>query len=114
MHYSNNQSCDFGLTLVPITTNKTQPNKDAPQGVQLNKDPPLPPPTKEVEKATYTFSLENEISKIKILVPFGEIFKVNEYRSKIFVLKSQLGPSYILNLQEDHSTISIGPRVEDE
>ena len=46
--------------------------------------------------------MESEISKIKILVPFGEIIKVNEYKSKIVkILNSQPGATNILNIQED-------------
>ena len=55
---------------VPITANKTQPKKDVPKATEVNKDTPLPPPIKETEKSASVFSLENEISKIKIPVPF--------------------------------------------
>ena len=48
-------------------------------------------------------------------IPFGEILKVNEYRSKIVkMLNSQPGVADILNFQEDHPTIYLGPRLEDE
>ena len=48
-------------------------------------------------------------------IPFGEIIKVNEYKSKIVkMLNSQPGASDILNVQEDHPTIYLGPRLEDE
>ena len=100
---------------VPITTNKTKSKKDASKAVESRKDPPPPPPVKETENITSIFSLENEISKIKIRAPFGEILKVNEYRSKIVkMLNSQPGAAYILNFQEYHPTIYLGPRLEDE
>ena len=56
---------------VPITANKTQPKKDAPKAAEVRKDTPTPPPIKEIEKFASVFSLESEISKIKIPVPFG-------------------------------------------
>ena len=100
---------------VPITTNKTQPNKDAPKAAKVRKDSPPPPPAKETEKCASVCSLESEISKIKIPVPFGEILKVNEYKIKIVkMLNSQPGVADILNVQEDHPTIYLGPRLEDE
>ena len=100
---------------VPIIANKTQPKKDAPKVadgkkeapkvVEGKKDTSTVPPTKEIEKSVSVFNLENEISKIKISVPFGEILKVDEYRSKIVkILNSQPGTADILNVLEDHPT----------
>ena len=68
---------------VPITASKTQPKKYAPKVSESRKYTPHPPPVKETEKYAFVFSLESEISKIRIPVPFGQILKVNEYRSKI-------------------------------
>lgn len=106
-----------------IIANKAQPKKDASEVVETKNDTPkvtkgkedsplgkrdtqLPPPIKEAEKFVPVFNLENEISKIKILVPFSEILKVNKYRSKIVeMLNSQPGAADILNVQEDNPTI---------
>lgn len=115
---------------VPIIANKAQPKKDAPKVAEAKNDTPkiaegkedtpfgkkdtqLPPPTKEAEKSVSVFNLENEISKIKISIPFSEILKVNQYRSKIVeMLNSQPGAADILNVQEDNPTIYLGPRLE--
>ena len=85
---------------MPNIANKKLPKKDAPKAAEGKKDTPPPPPIKDTKKYAYVFSLESEISKIKIPVPFGEILKVNEYRSKILkMLNSQLGVVDILNIQ---------------
>jgi len=61
------------------------------------------------------FNLESEISNIKIVVPFGEIIRVTEYRKKIVrMLNAEVGSSDILNLHEDHPTLFVGSRVENE
>jgi len=117
---------------VSITANKTQPKKDAPKAIEDKKDnskavegkidSPLgkkdvqtPSPTKEIEKIVSIFNLENEIAKIKISVPFSEIFKVDKYRSKIVeMLNSQPGVADILNIQEYNPIIYLGPRLEDD
>ena len=70
--------------------------KDTPHG---KKDTQLHPLIKEVEKSFSVFNLENKISNIKISVPFSNILKVNEYRSKIVkFLNSQPGAADILNV----------------
>ena len=98
---------------VPIIANKTQPKKDTPKVfdgkkdtpkvIEGKKDAPVVPPIKEAKKYIYVFNLENEISRIKISVPFGEILKVDKYRSKIVkILKSQSGAidiSFLLFLE---------------
>ena len=100
---------------VPITANKTKPKKDAPKAAEVMKDTLPPPPAKETEKYASIFSLESEISKIKIPVPFRKIIKVNQYISKIVkMLNSQPGATDILNIQEYHPTIYLGPRLENE
>ena len=59
------------------------------------------------------FSLENEISKVKILVPFSELIKNNEYRKQILkMFKSDQISSDILNLKDDYPTVLFGPKVK--
>lgn len=94
------------------TQKVTEGKEDSPLG---NKDTKLPPPIKEAEKYISIFNLENEISKIKIFVPFSEILRVNKYRSKIVeMLNSQPRAADILNFQEDNPTIYLGRRLEDD
>ena len=70
-----------------------------------------------------SFNLENEISKIKISLPFNEILKNYEYRAQLIrILKTNelsvstnihiLSKSDTVNLQDDKQTILFGPRVE--
>ena len=37
----------------------------------------------DVEKVTSIFNLQNELSKLKIYVPFNELLRNNEYRDTI-------------------------------
>ena len=78
--------------------------------------------TKDAETNQSHFSVENEIAKIKIFVPFTELLKnidllkntEYEYRSQISkVLKVYDDTSDSLNLQYDHPTFLFGHRVED-
>jgi hypothetical protein len=39
--------------------------------------------SKEVDKSQSTFSLESEISKLKVSIPFNELIKNTEYRGQI-------------------------------
>ncbi len=69
---------------------------------------------KETEKSISTFNLEQEISKIKVFVPFNELLKNTEYRKQIQnMLISQENRSDILNLEDDHPALLFGPRVAD-
>ena len=69
----------------------------------------------ESYKVSSPFSLEHEISKIKIHIPLTELVKKNSYRSHI--LKC-LHPSFVvgpitdvINLQHEKPTIILGPIV---
>ena len=69
---------------------------------------------KDVDKSKSLFSLENEISKIKISVPFDELLRNAEYRKQIMrMFKSKQVSSDILNLQDNYPTVFFGPRVEE-
>ena len=69
---------------------------------------------KEIDKYQTLFSLENKISKIKILVPFNEILRNSKYIKQIITkFKSENVSLDILNLQDDHPTLLFGPRVEE-
>ena len=39
--------------------------------------------TKDTDKTQSAFSLENELSKIKIPIPFGELLKNSQYKGQI-------------------------------
>ena len=62
------------------------------------------------------FSLEDEISKIKIYIPLIELLKNYEYHSKVSTVLNPPGEvskrSDSLNLQDDSPTILFGPHVD--
>ena len=83
------------------------PNKS----IEERKDSNL----KDEEKVKSIFNLENEISKVKISLPFSELIKNIEYKNQILkMFKSEQISSDILNLQDDYPTIFFGPRVQDK
>ena len=55
--------------------------------------------------------MENEISKIKIWLPFSEILRNFEYRAQIPKMVKEKESVDTVNLQDD-PTIMFGPRVE--
>jgi hypothetical protein len=71
---------------------------------------------KETEKHVSTFSLENEINKIKIPIPLVELMKTYPFRK--FVLKTLQPPSHVtfsdtINLEDENPTITIVPHIKD-
>jgi len=63
-----------------------------------------------VEKVNSTFNLQNELSKLKISVPFNELLRNNEYRDTITKMVKGQGEfqSDILELTDANPTISFG------
>jgi len=57
----------------------SQKNVDPLKHIPQNKDIAI----KELEKGKSSFILENEISKIKISIPFNELIKNDIYKSQI-------------------------------
>jgi hypothetical protein len=71
------------------------------------------PNFKDEQKSKALFSLENEISKVKISVSFSKLIKNNEYRKRILNMFKSDQISYdILNLQDDYPTVLFEPRVD--
>jgi hypothetical protein len=69
--------------------------------------------TKEVEKTLSSFDFKSEMATIKILVPFNELIRNNEYRNHIINM-IKMGQTYdTLNIQDDHLDILFEPRVEE-
>jgi hypothetical protein len=71
---------------------------------------------KESEKHVPSFSLENEINKIKIPIPLVELMKTDPFRKS--VLKSLQSPAHVtfsdtINLEDENPAITIGPHIED-
>jgi hypothetical protein len=73
------------------------------------------PEIMEIMKSPSSFSFENEIQKIKILVPFLELIKNEEFKkylSKTLQPKSSSNSTYSVNLQDEKPTVILGPMVE--
>ena len=68
----------------------------------------------DVENVNSIFNLQNELSKLKISVPFNELLGNNEYRDTITRMVKGQGEfqSDILELNDDNPTISFGSKVE--
>jgi hypothetical protein len=67
------------------------------------------------DKTITPFSFESEISKLKVSLPFNEIFINDEYINQLLKMiknekKSIL--SYVVNLQDDSPTIVFGRRMD--
>jgi hypothetical protein len=59
--------------------------------------------------------LENELSKIKIPIPFGELLKNIQYKGQIAkMLRQEHENADVLNLSDDHPLIMFGPMVEEK
>ena len=74
------------------------------------------PKVKEILKPFSSFSFENEIQKIKILVPFLELVKNEDFKrylSKMLQPEPSSYPTYSINLQDEKPTVILGPLVED-
>ena len=71
--------------------------------------------TEDTDKTQSAFSLENELSKIKIPIPFGELLKNSQYKGQIAkMLRAEHENVDVLNLSDDHSLIMFGPMVEEQ
>jgi hypothetical protein len=62
-----------------------------------------------VETSSPPFSLRNEISKIKISMPFNEILRNPEYRGHLSIMIKPEESSDSLNPQDDHPKIMFDP-----
>jgi ribonuclease HI len=88
--------------------------KDSQNPQVLIRDPP--PETKEILKPSPSFSFENEIQKINILVPFLELIKnedFKKYLSKMLQPESFPNATDSINLQDEKLAVILGPLIED-
>lgn len=70
-------------------------------------------PVKEVERVS-TFSLENEISKLKVSIPLTEIMKNSSYRGQISKILN-FDPMFdTVNVEDDKSELIFGPALDGE
>jgi hypothetical protein len=77
---------------------------------------PVFPKVKEVDRPQTYFSLEHELSKIKILVRLSELLKNDPFKQSIMkVLQppTSVVTSDVISLQDENLAIIVGPRIED-
>ena len=88
-------------------------NKEVENKIEKTKEIKQTTPV-DVEKVTSIFNLQNELSKLKISVPFNELLRNNEYKDTITRMVKGQGEfqSNILELTDDNPTISFGLKVE--
>jgi hypothetical protein len=68
---------------------------------------------KEAEKVSPPFNFENEMSKIKIYIPFNELIKKGEYQEQIIKMIKMGETADTLNIEDDHPATLFGPCVEE-
>ena len=69
----------------------------------------------DVDRGVSSFNMQNELSKIKISIPFNKLLRNNEYReniTKMLLNKGECQPE-TLELTDDTPTIFLGHIVED-
>jgi hypothetical protein len=77
---------------------------------------PVVPEVKEVDRPQAYFILENELRKIKILVPLSELLKNEPFKKSIMkVLQppTSVVTSDVISLQDENPAITVGPHIED-
>lgn len=104
-----------GKEIVDPTTSKSPPAHEkvnqpaAPKDKAEGKDVP----TKEAEKNS-TFSLENEISKLKVSIPLTELMRNNSYRGQVSKILN-FGPiSDMVSVEDDQPELIFGPALNGE
>jgi hypothetical protein len=96
-----------------VTASSKERNSQNPQ--LLIRNPPSE--TKEILNPYPSFSFENEIQKIKILVPFLELIKNEEFKNYLTkMLQPDASPNSIdsINLQDEKPAVILGPLIEDK
>jgi len=85
--------------------NQSIVSKDKPE----NKDVPA----KEVDKNS-TFSLENEISKLKVSIPLTELMKNNSYKGQVSKILNFDPMSDMVSVEDDQPELIFGPALSGE
>jgi hypothetical protein len=102
--------------VVGTQTVKTNPAETkATQTDKSEKKKKIEIQTREVDKTTRNFNLENEINKIKIPVPLVELEKNPTYRkqiAKMINFSDTESQADVINLEDDKPNIIFGPHFE--
>ena len=91
---------------VSSANEKTNQQSEAKEKFE-KKDPPV----KEVDKIS-TFSLENEIAKLKVSIPLTELLKNNNYKHQVSKILNIDPLSDMVNVEYDHPELIFGPALE--
>ena len=69
--------------------------------IELGNNPPM-------------FNLQNELAKLKVLIPFNELLRNQEYRDTITKMVANQGEAHldILEMTEDNPTFIMGSKVD--
>lgn len=87
---------------------KELPKESIPKEKDLQKEE-IKKDLVTIERPTPPFSLQNEISKIKIFFPFNEILRYCEYRGQLSKMIKSEEAFDSLNLQDARPKIMFGP-----
>jgi len=102
-----------GKEAVGPESNKSKSAEQSQQQVASKQKDKNEIPVKEVEK-TPTFSLENEISKLKVSIPLTEIMKNNNYRGQVSKMLNLDPMSDMVNVEDDRPEIIFGLAINGE
>ena len=105
---SSNTSASTPEKKILSSVNKTNQQVDIADRVTANKA------ETNTSKNQLPFSLEQEISKIKISVPLTELATQNVYRTQILKALKIEENNETVNLNDDHPELIFGPKIEDK
>ena len=88
-------------------SNKSKPAEQSQQPSTSREDERKEIPVKEVEEIP-TFSLENDISKLKISIPLSEVMKNNIYKGLISKMLNWDPMLDMVNVEEDQPEMIFG------
>lgn len=98
----------------PQTSQSSSADKvNQPPSTMRDKVERIESPAKEGEKVS-TFSLENEISRLKVSIPLTEIMKNNSYRGQISKILNIDPMLDTVNVEDDQLKLIFGPALDGE
>ena len=98
-----------GKETIDPTTSKISAAEKTNQAVIIKDRKEVP--VKEVEKVS-AFSLENEISKLKISIPLTEIMKNSSYRGQVSKILNFDPMLDMVNVEDDQPELIFGPALD--
>lgn len=89
-----------------LSANEKTNHESATKEKLENKDPLV----KEVDKVS-TFSLENEIAKLKVSIPLTKLMKNNSYKHQVSKILNIDPLSHMVNVEDDHPKLIFDPSL---